>query len=147
MARKRPQYKLACVGVSDGDRNVLISAINSFASALEGEFTWVEPGQADIHIVDIANSDNPTEHPVVVRYTNRKNGQPVDLWRPIRAQVLIDTLNAAGERADAQLAGSPVASARRYRGAIVDDAPAPRDNKDTDSKPRRGVIYRGHRIE
>ncbi len=144
MARKRPQYKLACVGLSDGDRNVLISAINSFASALDSEFSWSEPQSADIHIIDVANTDGIPDYPVTIRYTTRKNGQPVDLWRPIRAQILIDTLNAAALRADEQ---QSTTTTRRYRGAVVETEPRTREPGATPATHRSGVIYRGHRID
>ncbi len=148
MAKKRPQYKLASVGLSDGDRNVLVSAINSFASALASEFTWSDANEADIHIVDVTQSGT-TDYPVVVRYTGRKNGQPVDIWRPIRAQTLIDALDAASERvAEYHSSASPGGSTvRRYRGAIVEDAGRSAPSTETAARKPRGVTYRGHRIE
>ena len=139
MAAKLGSYRIACIGLSDADRMSLTSAVNTAQGVLGVTFVWSEPADAAIHIVDVSQVDPLPLTPVILRYASRRNGKEVDIHRPIHVRMLLDALRRAMAAADTQPAP------RRYRGAVV-SAPANSPSPETNT-PKRGVIYRGHRID
>lgn len=124
------------------------SAINSSTSMLDADFEWTEAQSADIHIVDISQVQDSSNYPVVIRYTRRRNGRPVDLYRPIHVGILHGALERAiqAHKALGSSAAKSNPPPRRYRGAIV-DAPLPAPPQTSSKTPRRGLTYRGARVE
>ncbi len=128
----------------------LTSAFNTAAATMNTELTWTEAYEADIRIVDVTQMDPDSVDPVVIRYSTRQNGKPVDIVRPIHVRALIEVLGNAINTAlllrEQQKAHE--ATTVHYRGGIIEKTATPASPKKSEhSSNRKQVIYRGVRIE
>ena len=102
MAGKRTTYRLAAVGLSETERQILRSAIGSTTSLLNVEFDWSEPERAAIWIVNLARPqvlsqvrENSRRAPVRLTSSSEGSGAGAQLGRPLRIRQLVDALRQA----------------------------------------------------
>ncbi|MEN8720901.1 MAG: hypothetical protein ABF296_11635 [Oceanococcaceae bacterium] len=129
MAKKRDVIRMSCVNLEDMDRMAVTSAINTSASVLQVDVEWTPPPQADIHVVDVSRDEVLPPYPVTLRYTARRNGRAVDIYRPIHARIVMEALQKAiatvqSQRSEAAASAAANGRPRRYRGVIVTEEPA-----------------------
>ena len=150
MAARKQQLKIACIGLNQANQIPIKSAVDMTSSRLRVQFDWTAPAIADICIVNIAKVDPGTVAAVVIRYTERQNGQAVDLVRPVRVGQLLNALQKAMLELDQRLASAAARpKPRRYRGQIIDEAPEVDRPPPASDKPATGktVVYRGVRVQ
>lgn len=154
MAASTMYVKIACLNLAEDDRRPMVSAVNSTSRALGLEFEWTQPAFADLCIVDVSRTDPAALPQFCIRYASRRNGQAVDVTRPIRVRDLMTALNLGARQVEERRAAAKATTARRYRGAIVEEPPrseggqeqAPAPGAD-DRRKRRKLMYRGRPVE
>lgn len=116
------QIKVAFLDLEEGDQRPLKSALGICTRALDTQFEWTAPQNADICIVNVHGRSTKPDNAVLVRFSNHKNGIPVDLARPVHTRVMIDVFSKAIKDV-AKKAPNYTRSGvtvKRYRGAIVE---------------------------
>ncbi|WP_281784509.1 hypothetical protein [Sinimarinibacterium flocculans] len=162
----RPSVTVALLGVGDHERRVLLAAISAVSgpALLPADLEWTKVDDAAIVVADV---DHPLTaktleglHQLRPREVIRFAGHlrvDVDIARPIRMQVLIQTLQGAIERAltraradaeaAARQAAAQLSAKRTYRGVAIDAPTSPRTSGDedsaTDAAPKPKRTYRG----
>ncbi len=143
---------IACLNLREADRMPLTSAFNTAAATMNTELIWTDAHAADIRIVDVTQMDPDSVDPVVIRYSTRQNGKPVDIVRPIHVRALIEVLGNAINTAlllrEQQKARE--ATTVHYRGGIIEKKPQSHssDNHNPDQPTaKKQVIYRGARVD